>query len=45
MGGGQTAYIDFPRAIENGVNCYQVSAVDAGGNESSRTGEACLSGL
>lgn len=45
MGGGQTAYIDFPRAIENGVNCYQVSAVDTAGNESPRTGEACLSGL
>lgn len=45
MGGGQTAYIDFPRAIENGVNCYQVSTVDAGGNESPRTSEACLSGL
>jgi hypothetical protein len=44
-GGGRTAYIDFPRLLENDRNCYQISAVDAGGHESPRTGELCLSGL
>lgn len=44
-GGGRTAYIDFPRSLENNRNCYQISAIDAGGNESPRTGELCLSGL
>jgi hypothetical protein len=44
-GGGRTAYIDFPRSLENDRNCYQISAIDAGGHESSRTGELCLSGL
>lgn len=44
-GGGRTAYIDFPRMLENDRNCYQVSAVDTAGNESARTGELCLSGL
>ena len=44
-GGGRTAYIDFPRSLENDRNCYQVSAIDAGGNESPKTGELCLSGL
>ena len=44
-GGGRTAYIDFPRSLENDLNCYQISAIDDGGNESPRTGELCLSGL
>jgi hypothetical protein len=44
-GGGATAYIDFPRMLENGRNCYQVSAIDTGGNESPRTPERCLAGL
>ena len=44
-GGGRTAYIDFPRSLENDRNCYQISAIDDGGNESPRTGELCLSGL
>lgn len=44
-GGGRTAYIDFPRSLENGRNCYQVSAIDSADNESPRTGELCLSGL
>lgn len=44
-GGGRTAYIDFPRTLENNRNCYQISAVDTDGHESARTGEACLSGL
>jgi len=44
-GGGRTAYIDFPRSLENDRNCYQVSAIDSGGRESPRTGELCLSGL
>ena len=44
-GGGRTAYIDFPRVLENDRNCYQISAVDAGGHENPRTGELCLSGL
>lgn len=44
-GGGRTAYIDFPRSLENDRNCYQISAVDSGSNESPRTGEVCLSGL
>ena len=44
-GGGRTAYIDFPRSLENDRNCYQISAIDSGGNESPRTSELCLSGL
>ncbi len=44
-GGGRTAYIDFPRSLENDRNCYQISAIDSGGNESPRSGELCLSGL
>ena len=43
--GGRTAYIDFPRSLENDRNCYQISAVDSGSNESPRTGEVRLSGL
>lgn len=42
--GGHTAYIDFPRSLENDRNCYQISAIDAGGHEGSRTGELCLRG-
>ncbi len=45
MGGGKTAYIDFPRLLENGRNCYQVSTVDTASNEGPRTVELCLAGL
>jgi len=41
-GSGRTAYVDFPRAQVEGTECYQVSAVDAGSNEGSRTAELCL---
>ena len=44
-GGGRTAYIDFPRMLENDRNCYQISAVDTAGNEGARTAELCLSDL
>lgn len=44
-GGGRTAYIDFPRMLENDRNCYQISSVDNTEIESSRTGELCLSDL
>lgn len=40
---GTTQYIDFPRDLTEGINCYQVSAVDTGGNEGQRSTEACFS--
>jgi len=45
IGGGVTGYIDFPRDLENGKQCYQLAAVDAGGLEGPRTSELCLSDL
>jgi hypothetical protein len=45
VGGGVTGYIDFPRQLANGTQCYQISAVDLGGFEGSRTVEQCLSGI
>jgi len=44
-GGGRTAYIDYPRILEDNRNCYQVSAVDTDGHESLRTGELCSTSL
>lgn len=41
--GASTAYIDYPRDLTDGINCYQVAAVDAGGNEGPRSVEACFS--
>jgi hypothetical protein len=45
VGGGVTAYIDFPRDLTNDKQCYQISAVDTASNEGARTAEQCLSGL
>ena len=44
-GSGVTAYVDFPRELTNDKQCYQISAVDTNGNESTRTAELCLAGL
>jgi hypothetical protein len=44
-GGGMTAYIDYPRELANGKQCYEISPVDTNGNEGPRTEELCLSGL
>jgi hypothetical protein len=44
-GSGVTAYIDFPRDLANDKQCYQISAVDTGDNESPLTAEQCLTGL
>jgi hypothetical protein len=44
-GGGTTVYIDFPRTLENNRNCYQLSAVDVGGQEGPRTDELCSTSL
>ncbi|MDJ0665290.1 MAG: S-layer homology domain-containing protein [Acidimicrobiia bacterium] len=33
---------DFPRSLTSGKDCYQVSAVDAGGLEGGRSKEACF---
>ena len=41
-GSGRTAYVDFPRAQAEGTECYQISAVDTGGNEGARSAEICL---
>lgn len=38
-----TSYIDYPRDLTEGINCYQVSAVDDGGNESALSDETCFS--
>ncbi|GMQ85141.1 MAG: hypothetical protein BMS9Abin07_0706 [Acidimicrobiia bacterium] len=41
---GTTSYLDFPRpeaAVKPG-NCYEVSAVDAAGNEGPKSAEACF---
>lgn len=40
---GTTEYIDFPRELTPGINCYVIKAVDAGGNASSGSDEVCLS--
>lgn len=40
---GQTDYIDFPRDLTEGINCYQISAVDDGGNEGALSDETCFS--
>ena len=34
--------IDSPRSLTSGKDCYQVSAVDAGGLQSARSAEACF---
>lgn len=41
--GTETDYIDYPRDLTEGINCYQVSAVDGGGHEGQRSDEACFS--
>ncbi len=33
---------DYPRSLVSGHDCYQVSAVDIGGNEGPRSAEACF---
>lgn len=43
VSGAETEYIDFPRDLTEGINCYQVSAVDTGGNEGNPSDEACFS--
>lgn len=40
---GATEYIDFPRDLTAGINCYIVRAVDAGGHASPASNEVCLS--
>jgi hypothetical protein len=34
--------IDYPRSLVSGHDCYQISAVDIGGNEGPRSDEACF---
>lgn len=41
--GDETDYIDFPRDLTEGINCYQISAVDDEGNEGALSDEACFS--
>lgn len=38
----ETSYIDFPRDLTEGTNCYEVTAVNTDGNESARSDEACF---
>lgn len=40
---GATEYIDFPRDLTAGINCYIVRAVDTGGHASPASNEVCLS--
>jgi len=40
---GTEQYIDFPRDLTDGINCYQISASDTGGNEGPRSDEVCFS--
>lgn len=41
--GTETTYIDHPRDLVEGFNCYEVTAVDSDGNESEPSDEACFS--
>jgi len=45
VGGGVTGYIDFPRDLSNDQQCYEVSAVNTGGDEGPRAHELCLADL
>lgn len=40
---GATEYIDFPRDLTAGINCYVIRAVDTGGHASPASNEVCLS--
>jgi hypothetical protein len=40
--GNRWYIIDWPRSLVSGHDCYQVSAVDMGGNEGLRSAEACF---
>lgn len=40
--GTDTTYIDHPRDLVEGFNCYEVTAVDSDGNESEPSDEACF---
>ena len=40
--GASQPFIDFDRSLSVGLDCYEVSAVDAGGNEGLRSVEACF---
>ena len=42
LGDGRTLYIDAPRELVPGTNCYQVAAVDDGGVVGPRSGEVCF---
>lgn len=41
--GAETSYIDHPRGLSEGINCYEVTAIDSDGNESEPSEEACFS--
>lgn len=40
---GATWYVDYPRDLTAGINCYVIRAVDAGGHASPASNEVCLS--
>ncbi len=44
LGDGRIEYIDYPRDLVDGTNCYQVAAVDRDGRPGPRSVEACYRG-